>query len=96
MIQGRLVCRVSAIPLLFVNAAVSTMNAQTRLAVAMSTSMISPVGVGSLVTWTGTATGAPSGNVWYRFRVRELEDMDAAVDVGARWAREERAAEAVQ
>ena len=31
-----------------------------------------------------------------RFRVRELEDEDAAVDVGLRWARENRAAEAVQ
>jgi hypothetical protein len=30
------------------------------------------------------------------FRVRELEDEDAAVDVGMRWAREERAAESVQ
>jgi hypothetical protein len=31
-----------------------------------------------------------------RFRVRELEDFDAAVNVGMRWADEERAAEAVQ
>jgi cell division septum initiation protein DivIVA len=31
-----------------------------------------------------------------RFRVRELEDEDAAVDVGMRWAREDRAAGAVQ
>ena len=77
MIQGRLVCRVLAIPLLFVAATVSlsTINAQTRLRVALSTSMISPAGLGSLVTWTGTATGAPSGNVWYRFRVRELSPL---------------------
>jgi hypothetical protein len=30
------------------------------------------------------------------FRVRELEDEDAAVDVGMRWAREDRAAESIQ
>jgi hypothetical protein len=31
-----------------------------------------------------------------RFRVRELEDFDAAVTVGTRWAAEDRAAGAVQ
>jgi hypothetical protein len=31
-----------------------------------------------------------------RFRVRELEDIDAAVTVGTRWAAEDRAAGAVQ
>lgn len=31
-----------------------------------------------------------------RFRVREMEDFDAAVNVGMRWAAAERAAEAVQ
>lgn len=31
-----------------------------------------------------------------RFRVRQLESLDDAVDVGVKWAREERAAEAVQ
>src|SRR5208283_1881074 len=77
MIQGRLVCRILTIPLLLVTATVSlsTMNAQTRLRVALSTSMNSPASVGSLVTWTGTATGSPSGNVWYRFRVRELSPI---------------------
>src|ERR1700691_2922790 len=74
MIQGRLVCRVLAIPLLLVTTTtyVSTMNAQTRLSAAMSTSVISPATVGSIVTWNGTATGSVSGNVWYRFRVREV------------------------
>jgi arylsulfate sulfotransferase len=75
MIRGRLVCRVFAIRLLFVAATVclSTMNAQTRLKAAMSASMMPPAGVGSLVTWTATATGSASGNLWYRFRVREIE-----------------------
>lgn len=31
-----------------------------------------------------------------RFRVREIEDIEDAVDVGVRWAEEERQAEAVQ
>jgi hypothetical protein len=31
-----------------------------------------------------------------RFRVRQLENLNDAVDVGVKWAREERAAEGVQ
>ncbi len=74
MIQGRLACRVLTIPLLVVTATayLSIMNAQTRLAAAMSISATSPASVGSIVTWNGTATGSVSGNVWYRFRVREV------------------------
>ena len=74
MIQERLVYRVLAIPLLLVTAttSLSTMNAQTGLAAAMSTSVISPARVGSIITWNVTATGSVSGNLWYRFRVREV------------------------
>lgn len=32
----------------------------------------------------------------FRFRVREVEDEDAATRIGVRWLEEERAAEAVQ
>ncbi len=77
MTQGRLVGRVLAIRLLLITAAVylSPMNAQTRLTTSMSTSVMPPAGVGALVTWTGSATGSASGNVWYRFRVRELNPV---------------------
>ncbi len=48
------------------------LNAQTALSVSLSTSVTSPAPVGSIVTWTASATGSSAGNVWYRFRMCDV------------------------
>ena len=58
------------------------MQAQTGLAASVSASATSPAGLGSMVTWTATAAGSQAGNVWYRFRVRELGAIQPAHQTG--------------
>lgn len=45
--------------------------------------MTSPASLGSMVTWTAAASGSQAGNVWYRFRVRELGATPAALRAGS-------------
>jgi hypothetical protein len=53
-------------------AAGAPLHAQTALSVSLSASVTSPAPVGSIVTWTASATGSSAGNVWYRFRMCEV------------------------
>jgi arylsulfate sulfotransferase len=72
MKNRRIICGRLAFLLGASAAQLSTINAQAGLSASLSTSVPSPATVGTLVAWTATATGSQSGNVWYRFRVREL------------------------
>jgi len=73
MNRGRLIRIRVFIPLLMLFAAAQhSSEAQTGLSISLSSSLMPPVAVGTVVTWTAGAIGSKAGNVWYRFRVREL------------------------
>ena len=73
MIQAKIACRIFTIPFLFATSTtyLSAANGQGFSAV-ISASAIPPATVGSIITWNGSASGSSSGNLWYRFRVREM------------------------
>ena len=77
-----LVCP-SVAPLFVAITLAQTFPMQAQIVTSVSTSVASPASLGTIVTWTATATGSQSGNVWYRFRVRELNAIPmAAHEIG--------------
>jgi arylsulfate sulfotransferase len=67
------IARHPSILLLIAGAALgSPARAQSALSISASPSISSPAPVGTIVTWTASASGSPAGSVWYRFRSRDL------------------------
>src|ERR1700749_1266033 len=73
MTLGRRSCRIlTGLLLTGASTYLSAFTPEFKLSTAISASALSPSTVGNVITWSGTATGSSSGNLWYRFRVREV------------------------